>query len=794
MQSKIRVMISAGVCIAALATPALAGAQTTGGDSSGVSGAVPGQEAQATSDAAAVPAAQSGGDGLGDIIVTAQRREESAQRVSISMSVVGSDELSTLKSSNEIGKVVPNVQIEETYGMGIPRVSIRGIAQGDYNPNTVTSNMIYLDDVPLNAAIAQGVPIWDLGRAEVLRGPQGTLFGRNATGGAIRYIAAMPTRDWEGHADVTLGRFSQNAANFVISGPVSDTLGIRLSYTGNRSSGDVYNVVMNERQGRYSYHGVRGVVEWKPADALTAVLRAQYFKSDAQPLSWKTTPGIATRRGFGPLPDGRSVADIQQSYGFQNLGYSSNYTIAENGLRPLERLKHLPVSLNLDLDLGGVTLTSVTGYLKVDQDFAVDLDASPAPMLDAYYKNHSKQYSQELRLASDGSGPFTWILGAFYMHERVRSTISYDATEYLGALLFPNAGAVFYSRGSDQETESYAGFVHTTYEVAPRLKVTAAARYTWEGKDIDYRFRSLWAFPTTVPHTPFETIDFARAMETGNWGTQLAAPAAPLSGSKSWKNLSWKVALDYQASDDTLLYALVSRGFKGGAFKPSANVRSEVLNPDGSVLSVHPEVVTDYEVGVKSDIIPRQLRVNASIYYYDFKDYQTNQLLPSTATQVLSNLPKSRLFGAEIEMTAMPVDGLKINAALGVIDSKITDSLDPALIGNRLPFAENFNANAGISYDIDVGFGRITPEISGKYRGRYFVNKDNDVKLGGYLMLNGQISFESDDAPFYGSLWAKNLTNKRKTTAVDVPTEFWGSNNAFVTPRRTYGVTVGARF
>jgi len=729
--------------------------------------------------------------GLTEILVTAQRREESAQKVPISMTVLGTEAMATMQTINDLGAKIPNVQIDEA--QGVPRLSVRGIAQSDFNPNATTSNMVYLDDVPLNAALAQSALTWDLERAEVLRGPQGTLFGRNATGGAIRFISAMPTKSWKGYAEVSLGRFNQNIVNGAISGPLTDTLGVRIAYTGQRSDGDVYSTVFREKFGN-DYYGIRGILEWNPSDRIHTVLRAQYFDRNAPVISWKSTPGLATKQGFGPLLDGRSVAQLQADYGFQNLGASTNFRVSEDDIRPDGNLKHLPISLTTDIDLGPATLTSATGYLKAKQAYMTDGDASQAPILDAYYITDVRQWTQELRLASNDTGPFKWILGGFYMNEKIKSRLSWDATEWLGETLYPNAKTVLYTRGQRQETESYAVFAHTTYQITPELMLTAAARYTWESKDIFYIFRSRWDFPTSVPRTSFEAADFKRAVETQNLGTLLQAAQPSLSGKESWKNLSWKIALDYQVRPGTMIYALASRGFKGGSFKPTANVRSEVLNADGSILSVRPETVTDYEIGAKSNLIPGRLRVNASAYLYDFRDYQTNQLVPNSGLQLLSNLPKARMLGAELEIEAVPLDNLRLNLGAGVADTKILRSTDPALIGNKLPLAENFNLNASVRYDLETRLGTFAPEVSVKYRGHYYTSKENVIRLGGFATADARLSYTSPGQTIYGSLWIKNLTDKRAVLVVDDPSEFWGSNVAYVNAPRTYGVTLGARF
>lgn len=727
-----------------------------------------------------------------DIVVTANRREESAQKVSISMTVLDPGAISKLQTINDLSKVVPNIQLEQTSGLSFQRVGIRGVAQSDFNANATTSNMVYLDDVPMNAPIAQGVAMWDLDRVEVLRGPQGTLFGRNATGGAIRYISKMPGDEWGGEASVTLGRFNKREVRAAVGGPLSDTLGIRLSFLGNETDGSYFNTIRNARDGKEHYYGVRGVLVFEPTDNVTAVLRAQYFKGGVDPVMVKSTPGLGTTP-FGFLPPADLEA-LVRSYGGTGIAAASKFSLIENDMPGLEKVEHIPVSFNLDIDLGGVTLTSNTGYLRINQSFQLDTDGSPVPILNEYDKHKDRQWTQEIRLTSNGDGPLQWIVGGFYMNEKINADLHFDATEWLKTIGFPDISTGLYTRGSDTKTESWAGFANATYQVTDDLKLTAGLRYTHERKDIFYRFRSRWEFPSTAPQTIHEVFDFIKAVDSGNFGTPISAAEPSIGFGKSWNNLSFKLAADYQIADKTLLYALVSRGFKGGSFQPNANLSSQVIDANGDPISVKPETITDYEVGIKSDIIPGALRVNASAYYYDYRNYQTNQFIAAIQGQQLSSLPKARILGAEIEVRAEPVENLVFNLGAGVTDSRIVKSLDPALIGNDLPLAERFNANGTVSYALETPIGTITPEFGFKHRGRYFTNKENDFALGKYTMYNARIGYESPGGGIFGSLWANNLTNVRRAIAVDDVYEYFGNNFAYVSPRASYGVTIGARY
>jgi iron complex outermembrane receptor protein len=738
--------------------------------------------------------------GVADIVVTANRREERSQKVPISMTVLDSKTIQqNLRTSGEVAQLVPNIQLSAPIGFGSPRTSIRGVAQSDFNPNSTTSNMLYFDDIPLDAPISQGAPIWDLERVEVLRGPQGTLFGRNATGGAIRYISAMPKETPEGYAEFTAGPDNLIESRGAYGGPLTDTVKTRVSFVARDFGGDIKNVVLRTRQGKQRYLGLRGIVEWEPTDRFTAVLRGQHVVADNEVLSFKVTPGVTSSPfNFGPLVHYPSLAALQQAYGFQNLGYASNYKISESQVPPNEHLEHTVGSLNMDYDLGFATLTSVTGYLNVHQRFIYDDDATAAPILEEYNLNSARQFSQEVRLTSPTDGRFDWIAGAFYLTERIKSQNNFDATLWQAETLggpFEGASTVGLNRGSNTKLDTYALFLNTNYEITPELKLTVSGRYTHERRRVDYTFLSVFEFPTAQPGTSAQIYDFIKAIETGNRGNILYAES-PLNGrvAESWNNFSWKVGLDYQISPLAMVYGLVSRGFKGGNFPLAPASATELTDPSGNIISVDPETVTAYELGLKSDLVPGRVRFNVSAYYYDYKNYQTNQLDPAAAIQILSNLPKAEIYGVEAELNVVPVDHLTINLGGGLTHSEIKKALDPSLVGKRLPLSEDFNWNALARYDLITPVGTFSPQVSAKHFGSYYSTKENDFKLGNYTLVSARIGYESTNGKFYGALWATNLFDKVVPIAVDDPSEFFGSTLSNVNERRRYGVTAGIRF
>lgn len=749
------------------------------------------------------PSAAPQADTVGDIIVTAQRRQESSQRVPISLTALDSAAVRTLQTSGDLGQLVPNVQVEQTSGFGLNRTGIRGIAQGDFNGNSTTSNMVYLDDLPMNAIYAQGVPLWDIARAEVLRGPQGTLFGRNATGGAIRYISQSPTEKAEGYAELSYGNSNMREFRAAISGPITNNLRARISVLGNERDGDVYNITLDRKENAESYYGGRLILDWDIGSAVKASLKAQYFHSLVGTVGWKSTPGLSPTNALGIDQNGfTSIGDVQASYGYRNLGPASNYTVIETDGDNTERLRHIPVSLTLDADLGIATLTSVSGFLDVSMTGEYDSDSSPAPIVDVYEVFKDRQLTQEVRLASKGDGPFTWIVGGFYMSEKLQDQLNADGTARFTNIsgAFPNASSALYRRSMNQQLESWAGFAHTTYKITDKLMLTAAARYTFERKDAQYVFRQIYQFPTTVGRTPFSYPDFQKAVETGVLGTLLRRPNPPsASGTDSFGEVTWKGALNYQFDSHTMGYVLVSKGFKGGSFKPTANsIGDLVSDPSIPIKAIRPETVVDYEAGLKTTFWGGRARINGAVFYYDYTDYQTNQL--KDGEQTFTNLPKARLYGAELEIDLRPVRGLSINGGFGIARSKITQVLDPsapdnaALIGNKLPLQEDYNFNVGMSYDIVTPLGTFSPEISAKHYGKYYIDKENSKAIGNFTLFNARIGFESTNKKFYGSLWVKNLANTVRPIAIDDVGESFGSDQAYVNQRRRFGLTAGVRF
>lgn len=215
---------------------------------------------------------------------------------------------------------------------------------------------------------------------------------------------------------------------------------------------------------------------------------------------------------------------------------------------------------------------------------------------------------------------------------------------------------------------------------------------------------------------------------------------------------------------------------------------------DGDILSVTPEYITDYEFGVKAEMLDNRLRLNAGVFYYDYEDYQTNQLEPNSGTQVLSNLPEAEVYGLEAEVDFAVTERLYFNVGAGVTESEITETTDPSLEGNKLPLSEDFNFNWSVRYDLDTRLGRFTPQINGKYRGEYYTTKQNYEEIGGYAIWNANIAYESNDEKVYGNLWVKNIGDTVEPIMILDATEFFGADIAIINARRSYGVTVGYRF
>jgi iron complex outermembrane receptor protein len=712
------------------------------------------QEAPASDDAAA---------NTGEIIVTAQRREQSLLEVPVAVTALGGDALAQrgISNSAQLGEAVPNLQINSPYGSAQPNFSLRGIGvANEYNSNQASPVGVYLDDVYLAPRTSHGMGLFDLDRIEVLRGPQGTLFGRNTTGGAINFITRKPDLSGtNGYVQLGYANFdtftAQGAAEATLA---EDVAGLRLAVNYAKGDGQIENVLPGGRdaasvdtlQGRLS-------LRVKPTETLDIVLRAYGGRDRGTQAAVHGLGAFRTGLGFFQTSENRIGNNNTDAWGF---------------------------SANIALELSDQwSLASITSYDGGKQNLQQAADGSPLDLLDINWRSRYRQFSQELRTNYSGNG-VDFVGGLFYGWDR-------NITDNTFNLPLPPAGGFF--QHYRQVRKSYAIFGQADVTLAERLVLTLGARYTRDRSRYDDAFAFLFVGAVGAPQTPLATT----VPCAGVAGTCPFNPAARFALADTNKALTGRIALSYTFDNGPLVYASYNRGYRAGAVNGGGYTSSAGIG------YIEPERVNAYELGIKGRTDDRVFTYAASAFYYD---YSNQQLQDTRAGPVsfLVNAPASEVYGVELETTIQPTDGVRINAALGWLKSRYkTLTLQGAnLSGNDLPFAPELTGQLGLEWDMaEVAGGKITFAPNVVYSSRQFFspfNTDNapgtpqlnaELQQGANAKVNGTLSWSDDRITV--RLFANNLLN-RKTYGYGLDLRGAGFPYNFLVPNapRTFGVSV----
>jgi iron complex outermembrane receptor protein len=703
----------------------------------------------------------------GDIVVTAQRREQSLLDVPLAVTALGGDTLAErgITNSAQLGDAVPNLQINSPYGNTQPNFSLRGIGvANEYNSNQASPVGVYLDDVYLAPRTSHGMGLFDLDRIEVLRGPQGTLFGRNTTGGAINFITKKPSLSGtDGYVQVGYANFdtftAQGAAEATLA---EDVAGLRVAVNYAKGDGQIKNVFAGGRdaasvdtlQGRAS-------LRVKPTDGLDIMLRAYAGRDRGTQAAVHGLEPFRTGLGFFETNENRIGDNKTDAWGF---------------------------SANIALELSDtLSLTSITSYDGGKQDLQQAADGSPIDLLDINWRSNYRQFSQELRANYDGDG-VTFVGGLFYGWDR-------NITNNTFNLPLPPAGGFF--QHYRQVRKSYAIFGQADVDLADRLVLTVGARYTKDKSRYDDAFAYLFVGGVDDPQTPIATT----VPCPGVAGTCPYDPNARFGLADTNNALTGRVALSYTFDQGPLVYASYNRGYRAGAVNGGGYTSSAGIG------YIEPERVNAYEVGIKGRAGGRLLTYAASAFYYD---YSNQQLQDTRAGPVsfLVNAPSSEVYGFEIETTLRPTTGFRIDASLGWLHSKYKElTLQGAdLSGNELPFAPKLTAQLGFEWDmIELGGGALTFAPNVAYTSRQYYSPFNEINAPGTPQVNSELQ-QGANAKVNASLswsndaltvraFANNLFD-RKTYGYGLDLRGAGFPYNFLVPSapRTYGVSLRYSF
>jgi iron complex outermembrane receptor protein len=667
---------------------------------------------------------------LEEITVTAERREASLQDTAIAITAFSGEELlrSGIETSEQLSGFTPGLNIQRDV---IGKVVIRGIGTENFTIAGDPGVAIAYDGGYIARSSVAIFDLFDLERVEVLRGPQGTLYGRNATGGAINFISRKPTDEFELSFLGDVGDYGKTRFEGAISGPIAeDRLLGRLSAMIHERDGYTDNVFPNVGRGldeldTKDLWAARGQLRWLASDRVTVDIKADVYRDDSNPIPYKYVADPLIYFGGVPFPNPLADQLRTVSQGFELDIPGFDLTVPDEGTWDQTGLQ-----ATVDWELSpGLALRSITAYREIEFDWLNDGDGIEAYLVNYFQSDESEQLTQEFQLVSDGDGRFNWVAGLFFLTEDAESFIGIPLP--LGADL-PLAILI----NGESETTAYAAFGEASYYLTDRLRLTLGARFSREEKEVDY----------------FDDR------------SSLGGPAAGFTGDESWSAFTPKLGLDYFVNDDVMLYGSLTNGFKSGGFNLLA------IQP-----SYDEEEVWSFETGIKSRFADGRVQLNAAAFYYAYDDLQVGKIVNLNA--VIENAAEATIYGAEVELRALVTDEFQVDASLSLLETEydefVTEDKDlpgapeVSLAGNELPRAPGVTGSLSGLYTIPLGNGGAI-ELWGnwQYTGSQFFTPFNRASFeqDGYDLLNARVTYVTPSGRWQFSLYGENLGDEEYFT------------------------------
>lgn len=697
----------------------------------------------------------------GEIVVTAAKRSENLQSVPISISAIGGDALakSRITSVDSLVNKVANLQLTSTVGDNTPIFALRGVSMSDFSLNQSSPVATYYDEVYKGNFAFLGVALYDVERVEVLRGPQGTLYGKNTTGGAVNLISRdAKLGETSGYFNAGYGNYNRVDVNGAVNVPLGEKAALRVAGTFAKADGWFKNVNPGFPDlASTDEWALRGTLRLEPTEKLKIILRGSHSFQNPQNYGIYAQPEAVNRPGL------------------------SQFQIASN-VPTKRRAVTNSVALTVNYELSdALTLTSITSYDQGTLYFKEDTDGTTARTLEVPYGDKASQFAQDLRLTSDTGGPFDFIVGAYYNREKVFNETTLEVVNDAdnngdGVVTAADCAAGLpvackVRNSFDQLKKSFALYTDLKYKLTDAVTLRGGLRYTHDdGTQTDFKADALGVDDSFVANLiPLSNLRFKQ------------------------DNVSGKIGIDVKLPSGDLLYANVSRGYRAPSFNAQAFF-------DPSELGVaKAEQVTAFEAGAKTQFWDRRVTLNMAAFYYNYKNQQFINVNPANAAQQLLNIPKSRLYGAEAELTYRPSDAFTLHAGLGLLSTRIKNGVVSGVnvAGNRLSNAPALTFNASFDWTVvEGGFGAfsIHPEVA--YQSSQFFENINVPRLRqqSYALFGGHVDWNSADGRYSLSAWARNLGNKFYfTSRIDLLSGFGFDYNHIGNPRM-YGVTAGVKF
>jgi outer membrane receptor protein involved in Fe transport len=772
-----------------------------------------------------------------EIIITANKRGENLSEVGMSVAALSSQQIKDkgITSLGDFAAAVPGL-IFTPSETNTPIFTLRGVGFNESSLGVYPATSLYIDQAPLPFPALASHVAFDLERVEVLKGPQGTLFGQNSTGGAINFIAAKPTAELAYGGDISFGRFDRVETNGYVSGPLSDNLRARLAFTTANADEWQSSSTRDDENGKEKYYALRLLTEWEPTDTARFNFNVSTWKDKSDPQAQQliaVTPGVPAFTRPQSLdvpfsPEESRAADWSTTECTEALpgdDCTGNYA-------PRSDREFYQAVARGDFDLSDdLTLTAMLSYADFEQDQATDGDGTylVTAELDKGL-GEITTFSAEVRLANSPDSAIRWIVGGNYESSETfedQNLRYWDNTNYNPANLYINGSGYTV----DQDIESYAVFGNLEFDLGDIVTLRAGARYTDTTIDDetcsyapgDERVADLFNLLGTLD---FINPDGNAFVPIGGFPDCFSlnddnVPGEIFAESLQEDNVSWKIGADFHVTDDSLVYVNISQGYKAGSFPALSVAKWEGMKP------VTQESVLSYELGVKSLLAEGMVQVNAAVFYNDYEDKQVRGKLLDPifgSLDKLFNVPESEIFGAEMAVTVSPTDALTLSAAVTYLDSEVTKfsgsnayGIIENFAGDPLPFTPEWTYTLDADYrfllksggevffgatltgqsDSDAVFGAShisveeTAAQKGVAPGTYRALTDNPFVIDEYYTVDARIGYQSADEHWKVMVFGKNVTDEYYWTTVITS---FDSAGRFAGKPATYGIKVSYDF
>ena len=765
-----------------------------------------------------------------DIVVTAQKREQKLQDVGIAVSVLSEKDIQnrSISSAIDVVSAIPNLKYN-AYSSSQVVFNMRGVSQNDYGDQQEPPVAVYQDDSYASSITTASFPVFDLARVEALRGPQGTLFGRNATGGAVLFVSSQPTDTFEGYLSLTYGRYNQTIVEGAVSGPLGESLSARISGVYNRDDGYIRNITPGQKdRGANNHWAVRAIFALEPSETFKAKLTLRYARADKERQAgiYNYAPTCPNAQFQGEFMSPTDTCGYWGTTGTAGPGYFNPAIAASQGGDPwatagtgdayVDR-KMFGATLRLDAQIGGLDFVSISDYQHLDKFYIESGNGqpelpyvenvtpaasgpcpAPASSVTCYASGtvffqdaNVNQFTQEFRFSHSSDrnfltfGAFGMIVDGDYEAKYAVPFIAYD----------PRVNFT-------QRTESFALFAQNEFELSDKVKLIGGIRYWRDSKEGDYtavQLLPLYALSLHFGPGGISYTDLTGTNTPGSWtfgsGTS-GVTITPAAASPTFDGITARAQIDFKPSDNTLFYLSYNRGSKSGGFTFSTGTPFPTQLVDTlNNLTYRPETLNSYEVGLKSTLAPGTT-FNVAGFYYDYRNYQA--FVQVGFTQVVRNLP-AKVFGIEADFTARPAPGLTFQLSAAYQSSEVKNVLLPdgvTVENHDLPQAPAFSGSALIRYEFDFADGKASLQADTLFQTSmcFTVMCAPVEREGGYAVANARIGFTTADDRVSVAVFVNNLFNRQYRVYAFDGSLYWGDTLGVYAKPQTWGVNLRYNF